>query len=46
MEKTFGKGFRQAAGSWGKELPEISGRTYDAVKEKFDAYYESKKIAE
>ena len=46
MEKAFEKGFRQSTGTWGKELSEIIGRTYDAVKEKFDAYYESKKIAE
>lgn len=32
----FKKGFEQATGTWGKELPEISQRTYDAVVEKFE----------
>lgn len=34
----FKKGFQQATKSWGKELPDISRRTYDAVLEKFDAW--------
>ncbi|SFG62338.1 hypothetical protein SAMN04487761_13112 [Lachnospiraceae bacterium C7] len=34
----FKKGFEQATGTWGKELPEISQRTYDAVLEKFDKW--------
>ena len=34
--EAFKKGFKQATGSWGKELPDISQRTYDAVVEKFD----------
>lgn len=32
----FKKGFEQATKSWGKKLPDISQRTYDAVVEKFD----------
>lgn len=32
----FKKGFEQATGVWGKELPEISQKTYDAVLEKFE----------
>lgn len=34
----FKKGFQQATKSWGKTLPEISQKTYDAVLEKFDAW--------
>lgn len=36
--KAFEKGFKQATHSWGKELPDISKRTYDAVHEKFDKW--------
>lgn len=32
----FKKGFEQATKSWGKKLPDISQRTYDAVVKKFD----------
>lgn len=38
MIEAFKKGFEQATGSWGKKLPDISQRTYDAVMEKFDAW--------
>lgn len=34
----FKKGYQQATGTWGKELPDISKRTYDAVVEKFDKW--------
>lgn len=34
----FKKGFEEATGAWGKELPEISQKTYDAVVEKFEAW--------
>ena len=34
----FKKGFQQATGAWGKELPEISQNTYKAVEEKFEAW--------
>ena len=34
----FKEGFKQATKTWGKELPDISGRTYDAVMEKFENY--------
>ena len=34
----FKKGFSQATKSWGKTLPDISQRTYDAVIKKFDAW--------
>lgn len=34
----FKKGFKEATKSWGKTLPDISQRTYDAVLEKFDVW--------
>ena len=34
----FKKGFDDATKSWGKDLPDISNRTYDAVLEKFDKW--------
>lgn len=34
----FKKGFDEATKAWGKELPEISKKTYDKVVEKFDAW--------
>ncbi|MCR4610408.1 MAG: hypothetical protein K5644_00770 [Lachnospiraceae bacterium] len=34
----FKKGFSEATAAWGKELPDISQKTYDAVLEKFDAW--------
>lgn len=34
----FKEGYRQATKSWGKELPEICKKTYEAVEEKFDAW--------
>lgn len=38
MREAFIKGFKQATGAWGQDLPEISNKTYDAVMEKFDNY--------
>lgn len=38
MIAAFKKGFDQATKAWGKSLPDISGRTYDAVMKKFDAW--------
>lgn len=38
MREAFIKGFKQATGAWGWDLPDISQRTYDAVMEKFDNY--------
>lgn len=38
MLDAFKKGFSQATKSWGKSLPDISSRTYDAVLEKFKDY--------
>lgn len=34
----FKKGYKEATGTWGKELPEISQNTYKAVEEKFAAW--------
>lgn len=44
MEAAFEKGFKQATKSWGRDLPDISHRTYDAVKDLFNNYYDSKKV--
>jgi len=38
MVDAFKKGYEQATKAWGKDLPEISSKTYDAVMEKFDAW--------
>ena len=40
------KGFSQATKSWGKTLPDITQRTYDAVVEKFDAWKNEGKTTE
>ena len=32
------KGFDEATKAWGKELPEISKKTYEAVEKKFEAW--------
>lgn len=34
----FKKGFKEATKTWGKDLPDISQKTYDAVVEKFDKW--------
>ena len=36
--EAFKKGYEQATGAWGKDLPEISKQTYEAVEEKFAAW--------
>jgi len=36
--EAFKKGYEQATGTWGKDLPDISKKTYDAVEEKFEAW--------
>lgn len=38
MREAFEKGFKEAIKSWGKELPEISQKTYDAVMKGFDEW--------
>lgn len=40
LRDAFKKGFQEATGAWGKELPDISQKTYDAVMEKFDKWNE------
>lgn len=40
MRKAFKTGFEQATGAWGKELPDISHQTYDAVMKGFDNWAE------
>lgn len=46
MRAAFEKGFKKATGAWGRDLPDISQRTYDAVMEKFDKLAEDAKKAE
>ena len=36
MRAAFEKGFKAATKAWGKDLPDISQNTYDAVMKKFD----------
>jgi len=36
--EAFKEGYKQATGAWGKDLPDISKQTYDAVEEKFEAW--------
>lgn len=36
--EAFKKGYEEATGAWGKELPDISKETYKAVEEKFEAW--------
>ena len=36
--EAFKKGYEQATGAWGKDLPDISQQTYKAVEEKFAAW--------
>ena len=36
--EAFKKGFKEATGAWGKDLPELSQNTYKAVEEKFAAW--------
>lgn len=39
MLAAFKKGYEQATGAWGKELPSLCKDTYDAVEKKFDDYF-------
>lgn len=45
MRAAFEKGFKMATGTWGKELPDISQRTYDATEKLFDDYAASLETA-
>ena len=38
MLDAFKKGFEEATKAWGKDLPEISKQTYDAVLDKFEQF--------
>ena len=42
MQAAMEKGFKQATGAWGKELPSICKDTFDAANKLFDDYYTSK----
>lgn len=44
MQAAFEKGFKQATKAWGRDLPDISNQTYDAVNELFQGYYDSKNV--
>lgn len=44
MLNAFKKGFEQATKSWGKDLPDISSQTYDAVLQKFEDYKTSQGV--
>lgn len=46
MQEAMEKGFKQATGTWGKDLPEISNNTLDAANNLFEEYYKSKGITE
>ncbi len=40
MRSAFEKGYKEATKAWGKDLPDISSQTYDAVMSKFDKWAE------
>lgn len=40
MLEAVKKGFGEATKTWGKELPDISQKTYDAVQKKFDDFFD------
>lgn len=44
MQAAMEKGFKQATGAWGKDLPEISSQTLSAANKLFDDYYASKEV--
>lgn len=47
MRHAFEKGFKEATKAWGRDLPDISKNTYDAVMKKFDNWSnEAKKSSE
>lgn len=45
MKAAVEKGFKEATKVWGKDLPDITNNTYDAVMKKFDDFFESKKTS-
>ncbi len=42
MQAAVEKGFKQATGAWGRELPDICKDTFDATNQLFDDYYAAK----
>lgn len=44
MQKALEQGFKDATGIWGKDLPELSSKTFDAANKLFDDYYQSKNV--
>ena len=44
MQEAMEKGFKQATKTWGRDLPEISSKTYDAVMDKFDKWAEESAV--
>ena len=42
MQEAMGKGFKLAAGAWGRDLPSICQQTMDAANRLFEEYYKSK----
>lgn len=46
MQSAMEKGFKQAAGAWGKDLPDICSDTLSAANKLFDDYYASKEVTE
>ncbi len=42
MQEAIEKGFKEATGAWGKDLPEISTQTLDATNKLFEDYFASK----
>ena len=45
MQAAMEKGFKQATGAWGKDLPEICSNTLSAANKLFEDYYASKQTA-
>lgn len=46
MQDAVEKGFKEATKAWGKDMPDITGNTHDAVNKLFDDFYAGKKDAE
>lgn len=46
MKAAVDKGFKLATKSWGRDLPDISNNTYDAVMKKFDNFFNEGKEVE
>lgn len=42
MQAAMEKGFKQATGAWGKDLPDLCADTFSAANKLFDDYYASK----